>query len=158
MGIDPKLFEQAARAFNCIEVTKGQVVSIATCDHEGRPNVAPIGSMRVIDPNTVHVLQGFLPRTLKNLEHNPLAAFSVTLRKSVIAELAGAIRKRDDEPLGYRLYGQLLGIDDNRDNVRAETREIVKQVPWFVRKPFASFCERNLRRLLTFGILDIRTT
>ncbi|MGC4065027.1 MAG: pyridoxamine 5'-phosphate oxidase family protein [Polyangiaceae bacterium] len=121
MSVDPMLFERAARAFNSIEVSKGQVVSIATCDQEGHPDVAPIGSMRVVDHETVHVLQGFLPRTMKNLEVNPEAAFSVTVRSSVIADVLNGVRGTS-APMGYRLYGHLESVDEDRAVVAAETR------------------------------------
>jgi predicted pyridoxine 5'-phosphate oxidase superfamily flavin-nucleotide-binding protein len=155
--MDPALFERAARAFNSIEISKGQVVNIATCDKDGRPDVAPIGSMRVIDHQTVHVLQGFLPRTMKNLEANPLAAFSVTLRSSVISDVLNGLRGTT-APMGYRLYGQLESVDDDRSIVAAEAREIVKRAPWFFRKAFTAFCDKNLRRRLKFRIVEVRVT
>jgi hypothetical protein len=114
--------------------------------------------MRVVDRDTVHVLQGFLPRTLENLEGNPQAAFSVTLRMSMLGELFGMLRKGPEAPLGYRIYGHLVAIDADKDVVRKETREIVRRTPWFLRKAFAGFCEKNLRRLLKFQISDIRIT
>jgi hypothetical protein len=153
-----QLFERAARAFNTANIMKGQVVSIATCDPQGCPNVAPIGSMRVVDANTVHVLQGFLPRTLKNLESNPAAAFSITLRTSMLREIWGMLRKGPDAPIGYRLYGRLVEMSDDRALVHRETQEIVRRMPWFMRRTFAGFCEKNLRRLLSFEIVDIRAT
>jgi hypothetical protein len=153
-----KLFEQAAHAFNSADVVKGQVVSIATCDQQGYPNVAPIGSMRVVDAHTVHVLQGFLPRTFKNLECNPVAAFSINLRTSIFKDLWGMLRKGPDAPIGYRIYARLVEVSDDKAVVRRETQEIVKRFPWFLRWAFASFCEKNLRRLLSFEILEIRVT
>lgn len=152
------LFERAARAFNTANIIKGQVVSIATCDTQGCPNVAPIGSMRVVDAHTVHVLQGFLPRTFKNLENNPTAAFCVTLRSSIFSEIWGMLRKGPDAPMGYRIYGRLVAVNDERIIVRRETQEIVRRMPWFMRRAFTGFCEKNLRRLLSFEILDIRAT
>jgi hypothetical protein len=157
MSVDPTLFERAASAFNSIEVSKGQVVSIATCDSEGHPDVAPIGSMRVVGHEVVHVLQGFLPRTMKNLEVNPRAAFSVTLRSSVLSDVLNGIRGTN-APMGYRMYGELESIEEDRAVIAAETREIVKRAPWFLRKAFAGFCEKNLRRLLKFRIVDVRVT
>lgn len=153
-----QLFERAARAFNTANILKGQVVSIATSDNEGYPNVAPIGSMRVVDAHTVHVLQGFLPRTLKNLECNPVAAFSINLRTSILRDFWGMLRKGPDAPIGYRIYGRLIEVNDDRAIVRRETREMVKRMPWFLRRAFAAFCEKNLRRLLSFEILEIRAT
>lgn len=153
-----QLFEQAAHAFNTANIIKGQVVSIATCDKEGFPNVAPIGSMRVVDARTVHVLQGFLPRTLKNLESNPAAAFSITLRTSIVREIWGMLRKGPDAPIGYRIYGRLVEVNDDMTAVRKETQEMIRRMPWFMRKAFAGFCEKNLRRLLSFEIVEVRAT
>ncbi len=155
MNIDPQLFERAAHAFNSVAVAKGQVVSIATCDVEGRPNVAPIGSMRVVDSSTVHVLEGFLSRTLNQ---NPHAAFSVTVRFSVFSSISDVVRPNQKEVLGYRLYGKLAQIDESRALIDTETREIVKRAPWLFRKAFAGFCEKNLRPLLTFDVLVLRTS
>jgi hypothetical protein len=157
MNIEQHLFQQAQAAFNSIKIMKGQITSIGTCDSEGHPNVAPIGSMRIVDANTVHVLQGFLPRTIKNLESNPRAAFSVTL-PTTLGSLISMFRSGDDAPVGYRVYCELTSIEDDNATVKMEAQELLRRVPWLVRRPFKRFCDKNLKRLLKFKILAIRAT
>jgi hypothetical protein len=155
--IDPKLFDQVQRAFNSIRVMRGQVAHIATCDSMGSPNLAPIGSMRIVDPRTVHVLQGMLPRTSRNLDANPRAAFSVTTPLT-FGRFAAMLRSRPDVPLGYRVYCELVDIDDSPAAVREEAGEILRRMPRLLRGAFSRFCAKNLKRLLKFKILEIRAT
>src|SRR5512145_1300058 len=157
MNADPQLFQQAQAAFNSIKVLKGQVATIATCDSQGLPNVAPIGSMRIVDSNTVHVLQGLLPRTMKNLGSNPRAAFSVTLPTTWATALS-MLRSGDDAPMGYRVYCELESIEDDVAAVKLEAQKILGRVPRWLRGSFARFCDKNLRRLLKFRITEIRPT
>jgi predicted pyridoxine 5'-phosphate oxidase superfamily flavin-nucleotide-binding protein len=157
MSIDPQLFHQAQTAFNSIKVMKGQVATIATCDTLGHPNVAPIGSMRVVDFNTVHVLQGLLPRTMKNLQSNPRAAFSVILPMTLGSALS-MFRSGNDAAIGYRVYGELTSIEDDQAAVKLEAHDIVKRVPYLLRGAFTRFCDKNLKRILKFRILEIRAT
>jgi hypothetical protein len=157
METDPRLFQQAQRAFNSIRIARGQIANIATCDSAGNPDVAPIGSMRIVDAHTIHVLQGMLPRTMKNLEDNPRAAFSVTTPVT-FGKIASMLRPGSDVPLGYRVYGELVGIDDDRAAVQNEAQEILSRVPRLLRGAFSRFFDKNLKRLLRFAILEIRTT
>jgi hypothetical protein len=157
MAIDPQLFEQAKTAFNSIRLLKGQTVAIATCDDSSHPNVAPIGSMRVIDDQTVYVLHGLLPRTVKNLEVNPRAAFSVTLPMNM-KTLISMIRSGDNAPSGYRLYCEFEGFEDDKSAVSAAVQAIQSRLPFFLRGLFRKFCDKNLRRLMRFRILELRAT
>lgn len=157
MHSDPELFRQAQAAFNTLKITKGQITTIATCDEQGNPDVAPIGSMRVVDEKTVHVLQGFLPRTMKNLERNPRAAFSVTL-PATLGTLISMFGKGADAPSGYRMYCEFCGMEESRESIMAEAREISSRVPWVMRKGFRRFIDQNIKRLLTFSIREIRVT
>lgn len=151
MEINPANLKAATNAFNTIKVSRGQFTSIATSDAEGNPNVAPIGSMRVVDRETVHMLQGYLFRTLRNLRQNPKATFSVCLRPKLLEML-----RDGDKPLGYQLGCELVGIDETDAAVRAETFHILRRVPFLLRRPFAKFCDKNLRRVLKFKILEVR--
>lgn len=145
----------AQKAFNTINILKGQYTNIATSDSAGNPNVAPIGSMRVVDEKTVHVLQGFLPRTFHNLKQNPKAVFSVCLKQSVFG-LITLFRDKEDDVMGYQLYGTLTHISDAPNDVAAETNALASRVPFFLRGPFRKFCDKNLKRLLTFTVDDVR--
>ncbi len=157
MAIDPQLFAQAQGTFNSIRILKGQTTAIATCDREGHPNVAPIGSMRVVDADTVHVLHGMLPRTMKNLEDNPRATFSVTIPMT-LRGIMGMIGSGSDAASGYRLYCRFEGVDTDPNAVSEEVQAILRRVPLFLRGPFRKFCDGNLKRVLKFKILDLRVT
>jgi hypothetical protein len=157
MAIDPQLFAQAQGTFNSIRILKGQTTAIATCDREGQPNVAPIGSMRVVNADTVHVLHGMLPRTMKNLEANPRATFSVTVPMTLWG-IIGMIGSRRDAAGGYRLYCRFEGVDTDPDAISQEVQAILRRVPLFLRRQFRKFCDANLRRVLKFKIIDLRVT
>jgi hypothetical protein len=150
-------FEQAKAAFNSIKIFKGQIATMATCDSLGHPNVAPIGSMHVVDSNTVHVLQGLLPRSMKNLKTNPRAAFSVNLPMT-LGSVFAMLRSGDDAPSGYRIYCELERIEDDASVVKTAAQALANRVPFFFRRPFARFCDKTLKRLLIFKILEIRPT
>lgn len=158
MDTAPLLFQQARNAFNSVRISKGQIATIATCDANGVPNLAPIGSMRVVDEHTVHVLQGSLPRTLRNLQMNPKAAFSVTLPLTTWGGLRSLFRSDTQEPLGYRIYCELMSIEEEPSLVQMEAREIAGRVPRLLRGGFLRFCNSNLKRLWRFRILEVRVT
>jgi uncharacterized pyridoxamine 5'-phosphate oxidase family protein len=150
--------ESAKNAFNHINLLKDQYVSIATADRDGNPNVAPIGSMRIADDNTVHVLQVSLPKTIKNLRENPKAAFSVSFQHSMldIRSWFSFFKGVGNSTLGYQLYGTLTGISDKKEDVSKAVDALFPRVPFFIRGPFRKFCDKNMKRLLTFSIDDIR--
>jgi predicted pyridoxine 5'-phosphate oxidase superfamily flavin-nucleotide-binding protein len=150
-----KDIQAAKNAFNTIKVLKGQAVSIATCDDRGVPNVAPIGSMRIVDDQTVHVLQGFLHKTISNLKKNPKATFSVCLRPSILDSVS-MFKEEGDEVLGYQVYCDYVSADGDKTAIIDEFHAIKKRVPFFFRGMFLKFCEKNLSRLLKFRIVSVR--
>ncbi len=145
----------AKRVFNTLNVIRGDYTSIATADKSGNPNVAPIGSMRITDEGEVHILQGFLPQTMQNLEEHPKAVFSACARQSLLDMLL-FFRKKEDSALGWRVYGTLTTVSDAKEDIEKEVAAISTRVPFFMRKPFRKFCDKNLRRVLKFSIDDIR--
>ncbi len=149
-------FEAAKKVFNNIRVMKGEFTSIATCDDSGNPNVAPIGSMRIMDDHTIHVLQGFLPRTHNNLKMNPKAVFAVRCRDSLVKKLFSFIKDPEDEVMGYRVYGSLTQISDSKAVLQREIKAISPRVPWLFRKSFHKFCDARLNHLWVFSLDDIR--
>lgn len=155
MTKDPAKLAAAAQVFNNAKVLKGQVTSIATCDADGNPNVAPIGSMRVVDENTVHVLQGFFHQTYKNLEANPKAAFSICLRPKLL-DVRSLFKQEDEGPMGYQIYGELIHVENSQNAVEQEYRQLAHLAPFFLRGLFLKFCRKNLKRLLTFRITGVR--
>lgn len=50
---------------------------LATSSKEGVPNVAPMGSVFLIDPETIWIGDNFMHKTLANLTENPKAAIYV---------------------------------------------------------------------------------
>ena len=46
---------------------------LATASRDGDPNVVPVGSVFLIDPETVWIGNQFMKQTLKNLQENPKA-------------------------------------------------------------------------------------
>lgn len=147
-------FEKLKAMFNGIRPIRGELVGFATYDPDGYPNIAPVGSMRVVDERTIHVLQGMLPRTLENLRKNPRAAFSVWKRPTFRGILNSAAGK--EECAGYRIYGSLIEELDDPDVIQREIPHILQRIPWFARRPMKPFFKKNLRRLLRFSIEEIR--
>ena len=155
MTKDPAKLAVATQVFNNAKLLKGQVTSIATCDAQGNPNVAPIGSMRVVDENTVHVLQGFLHQTNKNLEVNPKAAFSICLRPKLL-DFRNLFKQKEEKPMGYQVYAELINVENSHEAVEREYRQLAHLAPFFLRGLFLKFCRKNLKRLLTFRITGVR--
>jgi hypothetical protein len=141
--------------FNNISLTRGDIVNIATCDKNGIPNVTPIGSMRIVNDTTVHVLQGLLPKTYSNLKENPRATFVITKKFKIYSMFKELINKQS-EPLGYRIYCSFTGSDDSKDVLENEFTYLLHRFPFFLRKFVMSFMKKTLQRLLIFRIENIR--
>jgi Pyridoxamine 5'-phosphate oxidase len=155
MKKDPETLAAAKKAINTAKILKGQYVSIATCDAQGVPNVAPIGSLRIVDENTAHVLQGFLFQSYKNLEGNPKAAFAVCFRPK-LGDFFKLFKGSGQDAMGYQVYGELLRVDDSQAAVEQEYRQMLPRMPFFLRRLFLRFCRANLKRLLAFQITGVR--
>lgn len=57
-----------------IEIFKGTGrFPLATASKDGEPNVVPIGSVFLIDPETLWIGNNFMVATIKNLKENPRA-------------------------------------------------------------------------------------
>ena len=155
MKMDPEKLTAAQKAINSAKILKGQYISIATCDAQGIPNVAPIGSMRMVDEHTAHVLQGFLFQSFKNLESNPKAAFSVCVRPK-LGDFFKLFKRSRQNAMGYQVYGELIQVDESPTAVEQEYRQLASRVPFYLRGLFLKFCRTNLKRLLTFQITGVR--
>ncbi|MCQ2056399.1 MAG: pyridoxamine 5'-phosphate oxidase family protein [archaeon] len=59
------------------EFAKMKVIYLATASKEGTPNVVPIGAMRLMDDETLWIVDNFMKKTLKNILENPIAAFDI---------------------------------------------------------------------------------
>lgn len=53
------------------------VAYLATADKTGKPNVVPVGTLKVVDDETLRVIVVYLRKTLKNLEENPMVSIVV---------------------------------------------------------------------------------
>ena len=148
-------FEKLKAMFNGIRPLRGELVGFATHDPAGGPNIAPVGSMRVVDEHTIHVLQGMLPRTMTNLRKNPRAVFCVWKRPT-LAGILKSVAGKEDACAGYRVYAQLIEEVDDPDAIEREIRHILPRIPWVARSAMRQFFRKNLRKLLSFSIQDIR--
>ena len=147
--------EKVKRAFNHLNVARGQYVTIATSDEAGMPNAAPIGSMRMVNESVVHVLQGFLDKTMTNLKGNPKVAFAVKLETSIL-DYFSLFREKKYAVMGYRVYGTLQRISEDRGELASEVEAIAARVPFFLKGGFKKFAKANLNHLLVFSVDDIR--
>ena len=50
-------------------------ISFATASKGGVPNVVPIGMFKIVDDETIWIVDNFMDKTLKNLKENPVASF-----------------------------------------------------------------------------------
>lgn len=151
MSAKPTDLAAVRKAFDSIKILKGQIISFGTCDADGNPNIAPIGSMRIVDDKTVHVLQGELGRTMKNLRSNPKAVFSVLGLPGLRSLL-----KDEDETLGYRVYCNYTGTEDSESALQEELSSILKRMPFLFRRSIAGMIRKRVKRVLRFEITDIR--
>jgi predicted pyridoxine 5'-phosphate oxidase superfamily flavin-nucleotide-binding protein len=63
-------------------VEKQQLLPIATADRVGKPNVVLVGVWKVIDDETILIVDNYLYKTKKNIQENPRMAFIVHDRES----------------------------------------------------------------------------
>ncbi len=50
---------------------------LATASVDGDPNVVPVGSVYIIDPETIWIGNQFMDATIKNVKENPRASINV---------------------------------------------------------------------------------
>ena len=68
----------AALTPDMIEALKAvKVFPLATASKDGIPNVAPMGSVFLIDPETIWIGDNFMHKSLKNVLENPKAAIYI---------------------------------------------------------------------------------
>lgn len=74
------------------EVLAGHVIYLATASLDGLPNVVPIGGKKVIDEQTLLIVDVLLNRTKKNIIENPRVAI-------IVEDL------KRETPISYQLKG-----------------------------------------------------
>ncbi len=67
-----KLTQEMIDAFNATKQ-----FAFATASKNGEPNVTPMGSVFLIDPETIWIGNNYMNRTIKNLKENPKAVLLV---------------------------------------------------------------------------------
>jgi hypothetical protein len=55
---------------------KQRIFVLGTADSKGVPNVVPVGSVKILDDNTILISDQYFHKTLKNLKENPKVAIS----------------------------------------------------------------------------------
>jgi predicted pyridoxine 5'-phosphate oxidase superfamily flavin-nucleotide-binding protein len=58
-------------------VKSSKTFALATATRSGEPNVAPVGTVFLMDPGTIWIGNQFMKATIENLKHNPRAALSI---------------------------------------------------------------------------------
>jgi predicted pyridoxine 5'-phosphate oxidase superfamily flavin-nucleotide-binding protein len=58
-------------------ITKNNLVFLATAAADGTPNVVPIGLAKPLDNKTVLLVANFMKKTIQNLKNNPKASIIV---------------------------------------------------------------------------------
>ena len=58
-------------------VEKQRLLPIATADMTGKPNVVFVGVWKILDDETIMIVDNYLYKTKKNVEENPRLAFVV---------------------------------------------------------------------------------
>ena len=91
---------------------KQGIFVLGTADSKGVPNVVPVGSMRILDDQTILVSDQYFHKTLNNLRKNPKVAISfwemsegyqikgnakIYTEGKIYEETAEWIRKRSEE-------------------------------------------------------------
>lgn len=68
----PKLNSEIQEIFG-----KQDVFPVATAALDGTPNVVPMSFVKVLDEDTLLIVDNFMNKTRKNLEENPVMAVSI---------------------------------------------------------------------------------
>ncbi|NKQ39282.1 MAG: pyridoxamine 5'-phosphate oxidase, partial [Methanosarcinales archaeon] len=58
-------------------IEKQKIIPIATASSNGVPNVAYIGLLKILDNETILIVDNFFNKTKINLENNPIASLAV---------------------------------------------------------------------------------
>ncbi len=146
--------EKVKTLLNKMRIMKGQVPHIATCDQNGQPNLAPIGSMRITNDGKVHAIYGYLNKTYSNLKENPKATFLI-FQMPGLTRFFDLIREKE-EILGYRVYCDYVETINNEAKLGKETAHTLMKLPWLMRKPFGKFAKKNFKKVWVFRINEIR--
>ncbi len=150
----PAGIKELQASFSKLSMMRGEMAHIATCDQNKKPNVAPIGSMRITDDGMVHVIRGGLSRTYSNVLENPEAVFSFFRPPG----LKAFFRMFSDTKTvsGYRIYCRFIESVSAESVVKSETALHLRHFFFFLRKPVAGYMAKNCRQVLVFKITGVR--
>jgi predicted pyridoxine 5'-phosphate oxidase superfamily flavin-nucleotide-binding protein len=101
---------------NLLDFIPGKVAWVATADQNGTPNVAPKGSIQVIDDQTLAFADLFSLKTRSALQQNPKVAVAVI---------------EAGQPVGYQFKGraELLDSGPLYEQVKARFSEKAPSMP-----------------------------
>jgi predicted pyridoxine 5'-phosphate oxidase superfamily flavin-nucleotide-binding protein len=98
------------------DFVSGKVGWVATADCQGVPNLAPKGTVEVLDGDTIVFADLFSLKTRANLEKNPAVALAVI---------------ETSPPAGYQFKGkaELVTKGELYDKVAAKVKQAMPQLP-----------------------------
>ncbi len=96
---------------------------VATASKDGMPNVAIIGSVRAVSPDTIIMAAGFMNKSFKNLQENPKA--SVIFYSGLPAQKTKASTEDLAKITGGQVKGNvsLLTSGDVHEKMKAAMKE-----------------------------------
>ena len=99
------------------EFISGKLAWVATADEAGRPNLAPKGTLKALDDQTLVFADLFSLKTRAALERNPQAAV--------------AVMEAGPPPVGYQFKGraELLDAGPLFERVKADLRQAAPNLP-----------------------------
>jgi len=96
---------------------------VATASKDGMPNVAIIGSVRAVSPDTIIMAAGFMNKSLKNLQENPKT--SVIFYSGLPTQKTKASAEELAKTTGGQIKGSvsLLTSGDVHEKTKAAMKE-----------------------------------
>ncbi len=102
---------------------KREFISAATCDFEGRPNVAPKFLLKVED-NFIYLIDYVIGRTFENLKINPAVSLSIMDTDMLKGyQISGSVEIIEKGPL----YNEMLNAFREK-GIRLATERIIKGI------------------------------
>jgi hypothetical protein len=112
------------------EVVEGQRASyVATATKDGRPNVSPKGTLRVLDDQTLVFADLFSEKTRRNLQENPQIAVTVADEKRFVGyQFRGTAELIDKGPLFDAMAEELKNHPMNLPKARYLVKIRVEEI------------------------------
>jgi hypothetical protein len=111
---------------------EGQLAFVGTADRDGKPNVAPKGSMRLEDEETLVFSEGIGKKTLQNLRENPNVTVAyVDLEKIDGYQFKGKAEILEEGPL----FDKSVKISEKRGKPKPKAAVKIKIAEIYSLKP-----------------------